>query len=175
MAGSIAAEQELWVPFGPRCGSMTPSGMAWLRRSVSSEVGSLRDTLVVVWRRVSRTVADFNSSVLTPAAEHAAAWRLRLYVHDDDALPSVREQVRQFGRAAIILLSHGAASLFLPIATAPACVIEIHPTLPVNMHAAQQAATLGHWYQGLHAPAARPSQQEVRGALERCQQLSKFR
>ncbi|EOD37558.1 hypothetical protein EMIHUDRAFT_109794 [Emiliania huxleyi CCMP1516] len=99
-------------------------------------------------RRVSRTVADFNSSVLTPAAEHAAARRLRLYV-------------RQFGRAAIILLSHGAASLFLPIATAPACVIEIHPTLPVNMHAAQQAATLGHWYQGLHAPAARPSQQET--------------
>lgn len=98
-----------------------------LSNNISSIVNTIRDVysrkILVIHRRHKRKVANYDSvkqSVMSYAAEN----NMIVDIHDDGALPSLLDQIRQFSTADIILAPHGAALLFSIFAPAHACVIE---------------------------------------------------
>lgn len=88
------------------------------------------DTLVLMERTRSRRVKN-SEAVRAAASQIASLEGLRLYVHNDRALPSFDEQLSAFARAAVVIGPHGAGETFLVAAGAGTRVIEfVHDGSP---------------------------------------------
>merc|ERR1711862_656833 len=84
-------------------------------------------SLLVLMKRKERGLSNFDTEVVPLARRYASAHGLGLHIHDDQDLPSVREQLKIFSRAAMVLAPHGAGEAFI-VATSPgACVVEMFP------------------------------------------------
>jgi len=131
-----------------------PSSMQyqWLQEQVWSAIGipdvSSRNRLIVI-KRSTRGVSNHEKGVLPLAFEYASSHGLQVHVHDDQDLPSVREQLRVFADAKIIVAPHGAGESFT-IATAPgACLIEMFKPCFTPNDFARQSTFLGLHYVAL--------------------------
>ena len=79
--------------------------------------------ILVIQRRNKRKVENFNA-ILELTRQFAVKNHMNVDIHDDENLPSLLEQIKQFTRADIIVAPHGAALLFSVFARPRACVIE---------------------------------------------------
>lgn len=82
-----------------------------------------KPVILVIQRRSKRRVENFDK-VMEITRTFATTHGMTVDIHDDENLPSLLDQVRQFTRADIILAPHGAALLFSVFARPRACVIE---------------------------------------------------
>jgi len=126
--------------------------LAWLQHSVWNAIGfpNLRKrNLLIVSKRQSRGIGNHNTSVMPLAEGYAKAHGLEVWVHDDENLPSVREQLDFFSRAVMVLAPHGAGEVF-GIASLPGtCWIEMFPTFWTCETLARMIEMLGHHYTGI--------------------------
>lgn len=109
------------------CGNPSPLQLAWLSRKVQLHIGAQlsvkHNTIVLVKRTNRRTVKNWDvlqQLTYTMAAELS----LRVELHLDTDLPSLKEQLRMFARAAVVVAPHGAAETLLIAAQPGSCVIE---------------------------------------------------
>jgi hypothetical protein len=121
----------------------------WLQAQVWRRIGipdiSSRNRLVII-KREMRGVSNYDDVFLPIVNEYASAHNLQVSVHDDKHLPTVREQLRMFADAKVIVAPHGAGEGFT-IATAPgACLIELFKPCYSPNNFARQSALLGLHY-----------------------------
>ena len=123
----------LIVPEPGRCGMMSARQARWLRKtllsaamkSVHRPAAMKSDLLILLRRTKKRTVANW-PAVVALAESYAVRHNLTIVEHHDEKLPSVREQIRSFGRAHTVIGPHGAANTLLVVAPVGVRVVEFH-------------------------------------------------
>lgn len=176
----------------PRWTLHFPSSMQyhWLQAQVWSAIGipdiSSRNHLVVI-KRSTRGISNHDTSVMRLALDYAASNKLQVYIHDDRDLPSVRDQLRAFAKAKIILAPHGAGEAFM-IATAPgACLIEMFKPCFTPNNFSRQSTLLGLHYVAISLKVSETENsrecqktnapvhvEELQAAMQKCSNVMKM-
>eukprot|EP00930_Biecheleria_cincta_P067753 TRINITY_DN545_c0_g1_i2.p1 TRINITY_DN545_c0_g1~~TRINITY_DN545_c0_g1_i2.p1 ORF type:complete len:480 (-),score=55.31 TRINITY_DN545_c0_g1_i2:275-1714(-) len=162
----------------------------WLQHRVWNGIGFpdlFKRNLLIVSKRKVRGISH-HDEVVQLAKEYAAAHGLEVFIHDDEHLRTVKEQLESFSRAVMLLAPHGAGESFI-IATLPgACVVEIFPAFYHDPSLARLFTLLGHHYTGIdlrdegngygmfgeispwsgNSPNTAANATELRVAMERC-------
>ena len=190
--GSIFA-RELSVPRPAKCSEPTTEQLLWLRSLVMNALGltgsAKPDSLLLVKRanfsqtasnNKRRVIANFESAVQAPAEAHARAHSLRFVLFDDASLPPLREQLRLFSRAKMIVAPLGAGEVGIVAAPSGACLVELADPMRTDKYGgahshedqtyAHLAHLLGHRYERVPTPGLTADQATVRAAMSRCQE-----
>jgi hypothetical protein len=110
--GNILA-YDIIVPEQGKCGTPYPEQIQWLRSKIEPRLlyKDEPQNLLIVIRRSTRRVPR-NQKQLEDLCESIANDKgLQLYIHDDQSLPSLIEQLSIFNRAKIVVSPHGAGGV----------------------------------------------------------------
>lgn len=188
--------RELAVPRPAKCSEPTTEQLLWLRSLVMNALGSAGsvkpDSLLLVKRanfsqsasnNKRRVIANFEAAVQAPAEAHARAHSLRFVLFDDAALPPLREQLRLFSRARMIVAPLGAGEVGIVAAPLGACLVELADPMRTDKYGgththedqtyAHLARLLGHRYDRVPTPGLTADQHAVRAAMLRCQEAGR--
>ena len=148
-SGDIRAKR-LFVPEANLEG-VSRAQLSWLQNKVWSAIGFpelSKRNLLIIQKRHERGISNHDEQVRL-SKEHATVNGLEVYIHDDENLPPVKEQLELFSRVAMLVAPHGAGELFMIASLPGACVIEMFPAYYHDLSLAQLMTSIGHHYTGL--------------------------
>jgi hypothetical protein len=126
ITGTIFA-QTLWVPRQGPCGLPTPEQISYLRKCA---LEACKDTptssdqyLALVRRTKARPTANYDG-LMEACVAYCKAANLKLRIHDDRHLPSLKDQLTIFRDAAVVVMPHGAAGILTVCCKAGTPIIE---------------------------------------------------
>jgi len=125
--------------------------LTWLQNVVWDGIGFpdlAKRNLLIVSKRKNRGISNHDELVQL-AEKYAASHGLEVFIHDDEKLPPVKEQLEIFSRAVMFLAPHGAGESFIIASLPGACVIEMFPTFYHDPSLARLYTLLGHHYTGI--------------------------
>jgi len=188
ISGGFRAKR-LYVP-EQRVESPSRIQLTWLQHRVWTGIGFpdlAKRNLLIVSKRKHRGISN-HGEVLQLAKEYAATHGLEVFVHDDQNLPPVKEQLQLFSRAVMYLAPHGAGECMMIASLHGACVVEMFPRFYHDTSLARLFVLLGHHYTGIEmsssghdpnpmfepvaawsdAPSSPVNSTELRLAMQRC-------
>jgi len=136
--------------------------LTWLQNRVWNGIGFpdfTKRNLLIVSKRKQRGISNHDELVQL-AGKYAASHGLEVFIHDDEKLPSVQEQLELFSRTVMFLAPHGAGESFMIASLPGACVIEMFPAFYHDPSLTRLFTLLGHHYTGIQLlddPSAPPS------------------
>jgi hypothetical protein len=145
ICGSVHANT-MFLPEMARCGGPSLIQLQWLRDKLLPPRETIKLTnIVLISRRAPRGLPNF-PKVAHMLGELANENNLRLVLHDEESLPTMREQISTFANAAVVVAPHGAGELFMTFLPKDACVIEFNTLSGKNPVYARIAMTLNISY-----------------------------
>ena len=110
--GNIHAKK-LFIPELGYGGSPYPEQIDWLSNIVKKSVKKREENLLILIKRTKSRVLKNYNEVHDKCKELAKEMNLTLYIHDDDKLPSVKDQHIAFKSAKILVAPHGGGNINL--------------------------------------------------------------
>lgn len=148
--GNIRATN-LLIPELGACGSPYPEQITWLNNIVRSSVNATSDKLLILSKRThSRQLKNYQE-VYEASYKLAVKMGLKLYIHDDSKLPSIKEQHSAFKSASIIIAPHGGGNINILAMSEGTDFIEIMDSSWPNNCFLRVAAYLNINYYGVHS------------------------
>jgi len=176
VTGSVRAVR-LLAPRMSVCGMPYTMQLDWLAGLVARGVGLAAAHLnIVIMRRTKsgRRVHNF-AAVERIVHDFVDENGGRIVLHDDAQLPTLREQLRLFAHASIVIGPHGAGETMLIASKPGACLIELMETSWVNVCYMQVAYLRRHHYVGVPLTKGVVREDDVYRALRTCGHLGSDR
>ena len=148
--GNIRATN-LLIPELGACGSPYPEQITWLNNIVRTSVNASSDKLLILSKRThSRQLKNYQE-VYEASYKLAVKMGLKLYIHDDSKLPSIKQQHSAFKSASIIIAPHGGGNINILAMSEGTDFIEIMDSSWPNNCFLRVAAYLNINYYGVHS------------------------
>jgi len=111
ITGDIYANT-LYIPRQGKCGRPYYSQVKWLKNIIndSSILNFSCDYMILIKRNSSRKLQNYNELEIL-LKTFCNKFRLNLYIHDDNNLPSLLKQQEMFSKAKIVFAPHGAGGI----------------------------------------------------------------
>jgi len=125
--------------------------LSWLQYRVWNSIGFpdiSKRNLLIVGKRKNRGISN-HDEVVQLAKGFAATHGLEVFIHDDQNLGTVKEQLQFFSRAVMLLAPHGAGESFIIASLPGACVVEMFPRFYHDTSLARLFTLLEHHYTGI--------------------------
>jgi len=108
----------LCVPRMGECGAPYPEQVAWLRnqvdRALRGDAKLNKTTRLVILVKRTRRRPLLNHNSLETTLQRLLMYRgMALYVHDDASLPSLKEQMKHFRNADLVVAPHGGSAVLM--------------------------------------------------------------
>lgn len=119
----------LIVPEMAKCGLPYADQLTWLATTVRQSVfqnrtvPAIKKKIILIVRKKVRIVENINK-VEQVVKAFATNHQYEFVKHSDNELPSLRDQIRMFSDASIVVGSHGAGQLFTAFLPFSACVVD---------------------------------------------------
>lgn len=111
ISGNVFCKKLMVCQVDP-CGNPSLESIYWLKKRLTIQPSSKQDLVVLIKRCHTRCIKNFDA--LQECIKSFAKQRnYTLYIHDDATLPSLKQQMQLFSRAAVVVGSHGAGGVNL--------------------------------------------------------------
>jgi len=126
--------EELILPEMGKCGNPYYNQVLWLKEKVHYSIpnNSSQNLFILIKRNKKRQVKN-HEIIETICKNFCAKRNLQFYLHDDLFLPSLKEQLVIFNKAAVIIGPHGAGSVNLIATKNKVCFIEFINNADINI------------------------------------------
>lgn len=151
VTGNIMSNKNTVIPRMGRCGNPYYSQIIWLRNKVFEKLNTKQNRMkyvIVVKRNHRRQIRNYE--LYKNLIEYFAVSKdLQLYVHDDNNLPPLKEQMEIFNNAKYVFSPHGASGIHLIAMQTGSHYIEFLNDKDINVCFMRLAYFLNIKYSGL--------------------------